>query len=88
MTQSPCQVNEVYSELLPVIETKRDTTPSAIVHIPGLAEETYKEGMSVLSDALQNMSAIHSPAIEMLEKEMIELEREMDTSMKWRVCRR
>ena len=53
------QLNYVYDRLQPVLESKRVTDPMAVAHIPPLAEETYRRGLSVLSDALELMSAIH-----------------------------
>ena len=63
------QLNEVYRRLKPVLESKSSTDSMAVAHIPTLAEETYRQGFSVLGDALGLMTAIHSPTNERLEKE-------------------
>ena len=73
------QLNDVYQRLHPVLDSKRATDPMSVAHIPGLAEETYKQGLSVLADSLQLMSAVHSPANERLEQEVVELEKELET---------
>ena len=71
------QLNEVYHRLQPVLESKRVTDPMAVAHIPTLAEETYRQGMSVLADSLGLMTAIHSPTNERLEREIVEIEKEL-----------
>ena len=72
------QLNEVYHRLQPVIESKRATDPMAVAHIPTLAEETYKQGLSVLADSLGLMTAIHSPTNERLEREMVEIKKQLE----------
>ena len=72
------QLNEVYQRLQPVLESKRSTDPMAVAHIPTLAEETYKQGLSVLADSLGLMTAVHSPTNERLEKEIVDIERELE----------
>lgn len=64
----------VYDHLRPVLGCKWATDPLAIGQIPALAEETYWRGLSVLSDALQLMTAIRSPHNERLENEVVRLE--------------
>ena len=66
------QLNEVYQRLQPVLESKRATDPMSVAHIPTLAEETYRQGLSVLGDSLGLMTAIHSPTNERLGKEIVD----------------
>jgi hypothetical protein len=46
--------------------------------IPSLSEETYRRGLSVLSDGLELMNAARSPGRERLKEEIAELEREVE----------
>ena len=72
------QLNEVYHRLQPVIESKRATDPMAVAHVPTLAEETYKQGLSVLGDSLGLMTAIHSPTNERLERELVDTKKQLE----------
>ena len=73
------QLVEVYDRLQPVLESKRATDAIAVAQIPNLAEETYKQGLSVLADALGLMTAIHSPQSERLQREIVDYEKELET---------
>jgi hypothetical protein len=66
-----------YAGLLPVLERKRAAEPLAIAHVPLLALETYRQGLSVLNDAFELTAAVHSPERHRLEREAGELQREI-----------
>ena len=72
------QVGDRYDRLQPVLEAKRATDPIAMAQIPALAEETYRQGLRALEDALRLMTAIHSPNNERMESEVAELEKELE----------
>ena len=72
------QLNDVYQRLQPVLESKRATDPTAVAHIPALAEETYKQGLSVLADALGLMAAVHSPANERLARQLVDARKQLE----------
>lgn len=58
----------------PVLDRRRETDPLALAQIPLLAEETHRQGLSVLTDALTLAQAIRSPERERLEAEVVRLE--------------
>jgi hypothetical protein len=64
-----------YEQLLPVLDQKKQTEPLSLSHIPALAEETYRRGLSVLADVLDLEQITHSSEKERLEREIVELER-------------
>ena len=66
-------VNE-YEQLQPALERGRETDPMAVAHIPGLAEETYRQGLGVLSGCVDLMREIKSPNNEKLRAEVGDLE--------------
>jgi len=68
------QLADQYSRLLPVLERKKETDPLALAQVPQLAEETLRQGLSVLSDALDLAQAIYSPERERMEREVATLE--------------
>ena len=72
------QLNDVYDRLQPILESKRVTDPMSVAHIPTLAEETYKQGLSVLADSLGLMTAIHSPTNERLETEIVDTKKQLE----------
>ena len=72
------QLDYVYERLLPVLESKRATDPMAVAHVPTLAEGTYRQGLSVLGDALRLMTAIHSTSNERLATEVVQFEKELE----------
>jgi hypothetical protein len=67
-----------YKELQPVANRKKETDPFSIARISALAEETYRQGLSVLADALDLARAIDSSGKEGLETEVVEFEREIE----------
>ena len=73
------QLVDVYEQLQQVLESKKITDPFSVAYIPGLAEETYRRGLSVLADALDLMAAIHSPSNPRLEQEIPQIEEELQT---------
>ena len=69
-----------YEHLQPALRRQRDTDPLSMSHVPGLADETYRQGLSVLSDAVELMNAAQTPGRERLEREIAEMEREIEAS--------
>ena len=67
-----------YEELEPALGHQRDTDPLSMSIVPSLAEETYRQGLSVRSDALELMRASNTPGAERLEREIAELEGEAE----------
>ena len=63
-----------YEQLQPALARGRETDPMAVAHIPGLAEETYRQGLGVLSGCVDLMREIKSPNNEKLRAEVVELE--------------
>ena len=68
-----------YQQLQPVLERRKGTDPLSIAHIPAPAEETYRQELSVLEDALGLTQAIHVPDRARLEAEVVQLEEEMES---------
>ena len=66
-----------YEQLQPVLDRGRETDPVAVAHIPALAEETYRQGLGVLSGCLDLMREIHSPSNRKLEAEVADLENQI-----------
>jgi len=66
-----------YKELQPIVSRKKRTDPLSIGRISALAEETYRQGLSVLTDALDLARAIGSSGTERLETEVVDLEKEI-----------
>jgi hypothetical protein len=67
-----------YEELQPALSQQRSTDSLSVSLIPALAGETYRRGLGVLSDALDLRNIIHTPGREKLEKEIAELEKEVE----------
>jgi hypothetical protein len=67
-----------YEQLQPALVLRRDTDPLSVSLVLPLATETYRQGLSVLSDALELMRAVDNPGRERLERETSELEREIE----------
>jgi hypothetical protein len=67
-----------HAQLHPILERRKETDLLSVAHIPALAEETYRQGLSVLEDALDLSLAVHTPERERLESEIRELEREIE----------
>ena len=68
-----------YEQLRPVLDSRRETDPLSVAHIPALVEETYRQGLSVLEDALELTQSIHLPDVQRLEAEVVRLEREIQS---------
>ncbi len=66
-----------YEQLLHVLDRKKETDPLSVAHIPALAEETYRQGLSVLTDVLELARVIHSSDKKRLEAEIAELKKEI-----------
>jgi hypothetical protein len=66
-----------YQKILQVVEYKKEIDPLALVHIPALVEETFLQGLSVLSDVLELSKIIHKPDIDNLEKKLKATENEI-----------
>ena len=69
-----------YERLQPALRSPTDTGPLSMSHIPALAQETYRRGLNIVSDALELMRAVHTPDGVRLETEIAELEKEVETS--------
>jgi hypothetical protein len=68
-----------YEQLQHVLAHKKETDPLGLAHIPALSEETYRQGLSVLGDALEIGSVINSSDKKSFEKEIDKLEKEIDS---------
>ncbi len=66
-----------YKQLRHVLDHKKETDPLSFSHIPALAEETYRQGLSVLVDVLEIAQVIRSSDKERLEEEIGKFEREI-----------
>jgi uncharacterized membrane-anchored protein len=67
-----------YDQLQHVFEHKKEKDSLGVAHIPALAEETYRQGLSVLEDALEVGLAIHSSDKKNLEEAVKKLEKEIE----------
>jgi len=67
-----------YTELQLVLERRKETGSLSVAQIPLLAEETYRQGLGVLRNALGLLQSIHSSDRGRLEAEVAELEGEID----------
>ncbi len=65
-----------FEQLRPAMRDRRPMDPFSVSQIPALAAETYKRGMSVLSDALELIKVVQTPGKEKLEKDIAGLEQE------------
>jgi hypothetical protein len=68
-----------YSHLQPLLKRRKVTDSIALGQLPALAEETYKQGLSVLQDALDLMEASSAADRQRLERENKEIEKEIAT---------
>jgi hypothetical protein len=78
LTQDTClgalqHLNTQYDRLLLLFARKRETEPLAVGQLPHLAQEAYRQALSVLQDALGIAQAIESPERERLEQEVTTL---------------
>jgi hypothetical protein len=63
-----------YEQLKGAIARHRETDPLALSYLPALVDETYRQGLSVLEDALGLARATASPKDQRLDSEIRELE--------------
>ena len=68
-----------YEQLQLVLNRQDEPSSMSIAHIPGLAQETYREGLNVLSNGLQLSRAIHTSNKESLEAEIVQFEQDIGT---------
>ncbi len=68
---------EEYSQLQPVLARRKETDPTAVAHIPALASETFRQGLSVLEDVLELTRALDVNDREQLEASIAMLEKEI-----------
>lgn len=66
-----------YEQLRLVLERHDDIDAMSLSHIPALADETYQQGLNVLSVGLQLSQAIHTSNRERLEHDIEDLEKEI-----------
>jgi hypothetical protein len=66
-----------YEQLQPILERRKATDSFSVSHIPALTVETYKQGMSVLQDALDLTRAVDAEGQRRLEQEIHDLEEEI-----------
>ncbi len=79
LTQDTClkalqHLDTPYDSLLLLFARKRETEPLAVGQLPHLAQEAYRQALSVLQDALGIAQVIESPERERLEQEVATLE--------------
>lgn len=67
-------LNFEYEQLQAVIVRHKETDPLALSYLPALVDETYRQGLSVLEDALELARATSSPKDQRLDAEIKELE--------------
>jgi len=84
-TDSPSGLNALndlvgeYQKLLQVIEYKKEIDPLSIIQIPALAEETFKQGLNILSAVLQLSRTFHKSDKDRIENRLTAVEREIKT---------
>ena len=69
-----------YRQVQAVLGKRKETDPLSISYVPSLADETYKQGLSVLGDAIDLLLAIRNPSQEELEANIAELEITVEAS--------
>jgi|GEM_PF-2897286 hypothetical protein len=74
------QLNQVYDGLRAVLDHKVKTDAMSMARIPSLAAETYRQGLSILSNALDLMATIHSTTDGRLEEEIRQLEKDIESA--------
>ena len=72
------QLDYEYGQVQRLLRGREKTNSLSVAQIPPLAEETYRQGLSVLKDALGLHLSIHSPDRERLEEELAELDMEIN----------
>lgn len=79
---SLAQLVSEYEQLQTALSKQRGFDPLAVSLIPSLAEETFRRGLSVLSEALELIRLIQWPDRTRLEMEIKELEKEIQSLIK------
>ena len=69
---------EEYEQLRTVLDRGIAAYSLSALRIPDLAADTYRRGLSILSDALELMKAASTPRREMLERDIGDLERQLE----------
>ena len=69
-----------YERLDTTLSLQADSDLARTSHVPALAEETYRRGLSVLCDALELMRLADGSSVNDLEKSVFELEEELEAS--------
>ena len=67
-----------YEQLLLVLNHKDESSSISIAQKPGLAQETYREGLNVLVNGLQLSRAIHASNKEGLDAEIVQIQKEIE----------
>ncbi len=67
-----------YAQLQPVLARRRSTDSLVVAQVPGLATETYSQGLSVLRDVLELSRATSPAERERLEQEIAATEIELE----------
>ena len=67
-----------YAELQPVIERRKQADSLTVAPVPALVEQTYRQGLSVLGDALELARAIRPSDRERLEAGIGDLKKEIE----------
>ena len=68
-----------YTQLQSLLERRKGDQSLLVAHIPALAEESYRQGLSVIEHAQELEQATRPSDRERLESEVIQLEREIQT---------
>ena len=76
--KSLADLEQEYEQLQAVLDTGEDPIGLSESYIPRLAEETYGQGLKVLSNARDLMQSVHSSNRDKLEEEIAELESEVE----------
>ncbi len=67
-----------YGQLLAALNHQDKLSSISIAQIPGLAQETYREGLNVLANGLQLSQAINASNKEGLDAEIVQIQREIE----------
>ena len=67
-----------YEQLLLVLNHQDELSSISIAQIPGLAQDTYREGLNVLANGLQLSRAIHASNEEGLDAEIVQIQKEIE----------
>lgn len=77
--KSLAELDHEYEQLQAVLDTAERPGGLSASYIPRLAEETYRQGLKVLSNARDLMQAVHASNRNKLEEEVAELESEVES---------